>query len=276
MARQPTVLITGASAGIGKAIAETLLQHDYTVIVAARRVAKMEDLAEKGAHPIPLDISKEESIAALVAEVEERYGGVDILINNAGFGLYGPLEDIPLEAVRYQFEVNLFGLARLTQLLLPHMRAQGSGKIVNISSMGARMYTPLGGWYHSTKHALEGLSDCLRLDLKQFGIDVILIQPGLIETEFGDVVMEGSLGKYAQEGPYAPLTHKVVSASEAKYHKPGHGSSPQLIADTVLKAITARRPRPRYVAGKYARSMMGVRKWLGDRVFDRLVFYMLG
>ena len=269
MAQQKTALVTGASSGMGKAIAKQLLKDGLTVIVAARRVAQMEDLKALGAYLIALDVSKEESLAAAAMEIEEQFGGVDILVNNAGFGLYGALEDVPLEEARYQFEVNVFGLARLTQLLVPQMRIQKSGKIINISSMGGKIYTPLGAWYHASKHAVEGLSDCLRIELAPFGIDVVVIEPGIIQTEFGNVV-EGPMKKHSGTGAYAQLAAKVANATANSYSQ-GGGSSPQVITDTVSRVVRARRPKTRYAVGKHARLMIGVRKWLGDRAFDRMV-----
>jgi len=199
-----TALVTGASSGIGKAIAEQLIKDGLSVIVAARRVDRMDDLKAMGAHPIALDVSKEESIAAAVEEIVRTHGGVDVLVNNAGFALYGAVEDMPLDEARYQFDVNLFGPARLTQLLLPHMRERRSGTIVNITSMGGKIYTPLGAWYHASKHALEGWSDCLRLELSPFGIDVVVVEPGIIRTEFGHV-LEGPMMKFSGEGAYATM-----------------------------------------------------------------------
>ncbi|MCU1652217.1 MAG: Estradiol 17-beta-dehydrogenase, partial [Pseudonocardia sp.] len=182
-----TVLVTGASSGIGKETAKTLLADGYAVYVAARRVDRMSELEQLGATALAMDITNDEDIVAAVKRITAERGGIDVLINNAGFGMYGAMEDTTLDDARYQFEVNLFGLARLTQLALPYMRDRGAGKIVNISSVGGKIYTPLGAWYHATKHALEGWSDSLRLELKPLGIDVIVIEPGIIRTEFGDV-----------------------------------------------------------------------------------------
>lgn len=182
---QPAALVTGASSGMGKAIARRLIDDGYLVYVAARSTDKMADLVQLGAVALRMDISKDAEIVAAVAAIAERSGGVDVLVNNAGYGLYGPVEEIGLDEARYQFEVNVFGAARLTQLLLPAMRAKGRGTIVNITSMGGKIYTVLGAWYHATKHALEGWSDSLRLELEPFGIRVVVIEPGLIETGFG-------------------------------------------------------------------------------------------
>ena len=163
-------LVTGASAGMGKDFARALLDEGMIVYAAARRLEQMQDLAELGAITVKMDITKEEDIQTLVQQINKDHGAVDVLINNAGFGLYGAVEDVDINDARYQFEVNLFGLARLTQALLPAMREQGSGTIINISSMGGKVYAPFGAWYHATKHALEGWSDCLRLELKDFGM----------------------------------------------------------------------------------------------------------
>jgi short-subunit dehydrogenase len=192
-----------------------------------------------------------------------------VLVNNAGFGLYGPVEDIGIDEARYQFEVNLFGLARLTQLLLPAMREKGAGTIVNISSMGGKVYTLLGAWYHATKHALEGWSDCLRLELAPFGILVVIVEPGLIETAFGDVLADKLLQR-SGSGAYGKLTQAVAMSTKAAYGQ-GRGTDPSVIARTVSMAVKAKKPRTRYVAGKYAKPMILIRKWLGDRIFDRVI-----
>lgn len=269
MARKLTALVTGASSGMGKVIAKQLLKDGYEVLAAARRVDKMDDLKALGAHVLELDVSKEESITQAFAAIEARFGGVDILVNNAGFGLFGAIEDVPLDEARYQFEVNMFGLARMTQLVLPHMRAEKAGKIVNMSSMGGRIYTPLGGWYHATKHAVEGFSDCLRLELAPFGIDVIVIEPGIIQTEFGGVA-GASMQAFSDKGAYRGLVDRVVAATARSYAN--GGSSPaQMVADTVSRALATRRPRTRYVVGKLARPLISARAWLGDRLYDRLI-----
>ncbi len=267
----PVVLITGASSGIGKATAKRLLQEGFPVYAAARRVEQMQDLERMGATVLKMDVTHEEDIAAGVERINEERGGADILVNNAGFGLYGPVEETPLDAARYQFEVNLFAAARLTQLVLPGMREKGAGKIVNISSIGGKVYSPLGSWYYATKHALEGWSDCLRWELKRFGIDVIIIQPGLIRTEFGSVAF-GSLAEKSRDSVYSEIVDRLAARLDGY----GGGSSPSVIADTVLKAIRAKRPRTRYAAGRFAKATLLFRKFASDRMFDRLLDRLAG
>ncbi|QFY61313.1 oxidoreductase [Rhizobium grahamii] len=272
--RKKTALVTGASSGMGKAIAKRLISDGYKVYVAARRVEKMDDLARMGATPLRMDISNEDEIRAAVETILAQTGGVDVLVNNAGFGLYGPVEDIDVDEARYQFEVNVFGPARLTQMLLPAMRRRGAGTIVNITSMGGKIYTLLGAWYHATKHALEGWSDSLRLELAPLGIRVVVVEPGLIETGFGDVVADGLL-KRSGEGPYAKVTQAVAKSTREAYGH-GRGTDPVVIAGIVSKAVAARKPRTRYVAGKYAKPMIMIRNWFGDRLFDRVIMSQMG
>ncbi len=258
---------------MGRVIATRLVKDGFQVIAAARRTEQMSDLRKLGAVIIPLDISREESISAAVAEIESKFGGLDVLVNNAGFGLYGAVEDVSLADARYQFEVNLFGLARLTQLLLPAMRNKGAGKIINITSMGGKIYTPLGAWYHASKHALEGWSDCLRLELADKGIQVVVIEPGIIRTDFGNVLSK-NLRKYIGRSAYSDLTKKVADSTD-RYTEKNLGSSPEVIADTVAKSVSARRPKTRYVAGQYAKMTIFMRKWFGDFVYDKMVMSML-
>lgn len=267
-----TVLVTGASSGMGRATAEKLLAEGYAVYAVARRAERMKDLAERGATVVAVDVTVERDVVSLVERITAERGGVDVLVNNAGFGLYGAMEDVTLEEARYQFEVNLFGLARLTQLVLPGMRERGSGKIVNISSMGGKIYTPLGAWYHATKHALEGWSDCLRLELAPLGIDVIVIEPGMIDTEFGDV-LSGPLLERSGAGAYATMAKRVADGTRKNYAS--GATPPSVIADLIARAIVARRPRTRYAAGRYAKMLITTRKWLGDRVYDRSIMARL-
>ncbi|MCR4468268.1 oxidoreductase [Burkholderia sp. SCN-KJ] len=267
--KRKTALVTGASSGMGKAIAQRLIKDGYLVYVAARSVDKMDDLARLGAEPLRMDLSRDDEIVDGVKFILSRTGGVDVLVNNAGFGLYGPVEEISIDEARYQFEVNLFGAARLTQLLLPAMRARRSGYIVNITSMGGKMYSILGAWYHATKHALEGWSDCLRLEVAEFGIKVVIVEPGVIETGFGDAATD-SIVKRSASGPYGRLV-QMVAKSIKKTYGHGTGSDPRVIADVVSKAVSSRKPRTRYAAGKFAKMLIRMRVWLGDRMFDRII-----
>jgi len=264
-----TILVTGASSGMGKATALTLLSDGHRVYAAARRIEQMRDLEERGAILLQMDITNDEQVVAAVDLITAEHGGVDVLINNAGFGMYGAMEDTTIADARYQFEVNVFGVARLTQLVLPYMRQKGAGTIVNVSSMGGKIYTPLGTWYHATKHAIEGWSDSLRLELKQFGIDVIIIEPGITAIEFGTSLLDPMLAR-SGKGAYADFTAKVAAAT-VKSNESGGGSSPDVIADVIAKAIATRRPKTRYAAGQLARPLILARKLVGDRVFDRIV-----
>lgn len=265
-----TVLVTGASSGMGKDFAQRLLKEGMTVYAAARSVDKMADLAEAGAIVLAMDITKEDDVVAVAERIRSDVGSLDVLINNAGYGQYGPVEDTPIDTARYQFEVNLFGLARLTQLMLPTMRENGKGLIINISSMGGKMYTPLGAWYHATKHALEGWSDCLRVELKQHGIDVVIIEPGLIRTGFGDAV-EHSFQR-AENSAYNGMIDALIKGTEATYSNP-RISAPSVITDLVVRAIRAPRPKTRYAAGYMGRPLMFLRWLLPDRWFDWILMW---
>lgn len=268
------VLVTGASSGIGAATASRLVIAGYTVYGAARRVERISELP--GVIPIEMDVTDEAQVSAAVEGIMSEQGRLDVLVNNAGFAQYGPVEEVSIDAARYQFEVNLFGLGRLTQLVIPHMREQGSGTIVNISSMGGRIYTPLGAWYHATKHALEGWSDCLRVELKPLGIDVIIIEPGSITTEFTEVVTQHSseLPSATASSPYRDLTEKVTrTMADPDFVK--KSSPPTVIADTILTALSTSKPKSRYMAGYLAKPMWALRRFGGDGLYDRAVARIL-
>jgi short-subunit dehydrogenase len=269
MKNKKVALVTGASSGIGKATAKKLLEDGLIVYVAARRMEKMQDLEELGATAIKMDITVEDDIQNVVSRIKKNDDGVDVLVNNAGYAIYGAVEDTNIEDARRQFDVNIFGLARLTQLVLPYMREQRSGKIINISSMGGKIYTPLGAWYHATKHALEGWSDCLRLELAQFGIDVVIIEPGIIETEFGDV-MSGPMMERSGNTAYSDFA-KAVSKSVAESYEKGGGSPPSVVAEAISKAVNSKNPKTRYTMGKFAKPMLFLRKYLSDNLFDKAV-----
>ncbi|NET32626.1 MAG: SDR family NAD(P)-dependent oxidoreductase [Cyanothece sp. SIO1E1] len=265
MDSKKVALVTGASAGIGKATVKQLLNDGMIVYAAARRLEKMEDLARLGAHPLKMDITIEEDIQRVVETITSKHGQVDVLVNNAGYAVYGSVEEVSIDQARRQFEVNIFGLARLTQLLLPGMRENGFGKIVNISSVGGKIYTPLGAWYHGTKHALEGWSDVLRLEVQRFGIDVIIIEPGGIETEF-EGVMTDPMKENSGNGPYKVFVDSLIrEAGKVQFSKP------EVISEVISKAVHARKPKTRYVAGSMAKPLLFIRYWFSDRFFDRLL-----
>lgn len=268
------ILISGASSGMGKEAAKRLAEQGHQVYAAARRLGKMDDLKEYGIVTLALDLVKSEDNKKVVDLILDKEKKIDVLINNAGFGLYGAVEDIPLEAARYQFEVNLFGLADLTRQVLPSMRARKSGRIINTSSMGGKVYTSLGAWYHASKHALEGWSDCLRLELSDFGIDVVIIEPGIIKTNFFNVVAENAL-KYMKNSAY----QKQLEPYQKMLNDPKKmemGSDVSVIARVFVKAVNARRPKTRYVKGMMARPAIFMRQFFGDRIFDRLISRAFG
>ncbi len=209
------VLVTGCSSGIGRATAQRLAAGGWTVYASARRLETVADL--DGCRPLQLDVTDDASMRAAVERIEEEEGAVGVLVNNAGYSQSGAVESVPLDDARRQFETNVFGLARLTQLVLPGMRRQGWGRVVNVSSMGGRLTFPGGGWYHASKHAVEALSDALRFEVQGFGIDVVVIEPGLIRTSFA----EAAVGSIEQDdGPYARFNAAVGAATAGVYENP--------------------------------------------------------
>jgi NAD(P)-dependent dehydrogenase (short-subunit alcohol dehydrogenase family) len=262
-------LVTGASSGIGASTARKLLDLGFTVYGAARRAERLQSLADEGMHPLRMDVTDESSIVDGLASIAEETGRLDVLVNNAGYGSYGAVEDVEIAEARRQFEVNVFGAMRLTQLVLPVMRKQGSGRIVNISSMGGKIYTPLGGWYHATKFAIEALSDCLRLEVSQFGIDVIIIEPGGIATEWGGIAAD-NLETTARDGPYKAQAEAMAKSLRAD-GSANRNSPPSVIADVIGKAVTARRPRTRYAVGFGAKPLISAGWLLGDRQYDAFI-----
>jgi NAD(P)-dependent dehydrogenase (short-subunit alcohol dehydrogenase family) len=260
------VLITGTSSGIGEETVKGLIAAGYTVYAGARRLDRMKSLADAGAHVLALDVTDDDSMTAAVKTVLQETGRIDVLINNAGYGSYGALEDVPPEEARRQFDVNIFGLARLIQLVLPAMRAQCSGRIVNISSIGGKFGEAFGSWYHATKYAVEGLSDSLRMELYPFGIDVVVIQPGATHSEWSKIAHD-SLLKYSGDGPY-----RKGAVAHAQMMDAGHQTSipapPSVVAKTIVQAVQSRKPKTRYVTGGMAGQMLFMRRVLSDRAFD--------
>jgi NAD(P)-dependent dehydrogenase (short-subunit alcohol dehydrogenase family) len=265
------VLITGCSSGIGHATAEHLAARGWTVYASARRTESIADLAERGCKTLALDVTDEDSMRAAVAAVEAAEGAVGALVNNAGYSQSGALETLPLDRLRAQFETNVFGLVRLCQLVLPGMRRQGGGRIVNVSSMGGRLTFPGGGAYHGTKHAVEALSDALRFEVRGFGVDVILIEPGLIKTRFGETAA-GSIDTAVADGddPYASFNAAVGAATAEVYEGPlaRLGGGPETVARAIERAISSRRPKTRYKVTPSARLILAQRRLLSDRAWD--------
>ena len=267
--QRPVVLLTGASSGIGYDVAPLLVRYGYTVYGAARRVEKIEELASEGVKALSMDVTDEASMEAAVQQIIDAEGRIDVLINNAGYGSYGAIEDVPIDEARRQFEVNLFGLARLTQLVLPHMRAQGSGRILNISSMAGRITSPLGAWYHATKYALEAFSDALRMEVEEFGIDVVIIEPGGIKTPWG-LIAADPLEESSRKGVYAEQAQRVAANMRKLYSPSSSLSEPKVISKAILRALEARCPKTRYLVGFGAKPSVFLHTVLPDRLFDKV------
>ena len=265
------VLITGCSSGIGRASALRLARSGWTVYATARRPESIAELADAGCRTLALDVTDEDSMRTAVASVEQAEGAVGVLINNAGYSQSGAIETVPMEAVRRQFETNVFGVVRLTQLVLGKMRAQRWGKIVNVGSMGGLLSFPGAGHYHATKHALEAISDALRFELRGFGIDVILLEPGLITTEFGETASASmtDVGD-AQDDPYAHFNATVATVTTGAYDGPMSrlGAGPDRVAKVIERAITRRRPPARITITASAKLSIVTRRLLSDRAWD--------
>jgi NAD(P)-dependent dehydrogenase (short-subunit alcohol dehydrogenase family) len=270
-----TVLITGCSTGIGRATAERLAARGWKVYATARDVQKIGDLADVGCEVLPLDVTDEDSMRAAVAEVERREGAVGVLVNNAGYSQSGAVEEVPMEKVRRQFETNVFGLVRMCQLVLPGMRRQGWGRIVNISSMGGRLTFPGGAYYHATKYAVEAISDALRFEVAGFGVEVTVVEPGLIRTHFADAAT-GSMDGNASpaDGPYAGFSAAVEKVVRDNYERGPFlmlGGGPETVAETIERAISVARPRTRYAVTPSAHIFIALRRILPDRAWDAVV-----
>ena len=277
MTHKRIALVTGASSGIGADAAVRLADAGFVVYGAARRQDRLEPLARHGVRPLALDVTDEESLTAAVAHVVAESGRIDVLVNNAGYGSYGAIEDVDLEEARRQFDVNVFGLARLTQLVLPHMRAQRSGTIINVSSMGGRFVTPLGAWYHASKYAVEALSDALRIEARPFGIHVAVVEPGSIRTEWGAIAAEQLLATSAETGAYTRLADGVartLAASSAPANRTASG--PGVVGRTIVRIAQSRRPRTRYRVGFGAIPATWLKAILPERAFDRLIRLAFG
>jgi NADP-dependent 3-hydroxy acid dehydrogenase YdfG len=267
------VLITGCSSGIGRASADLLVKAGHTVYATARRTETLAELEAAGARVLALDVTSEDSMAAAVEHIEAEHGRVGTLVNNAGYGEYGTIEEADLDRVRKMFETNVFGLARLTQLVLPGMRRAHRGRVINIGSMGGRMTFPVGGYYHATKYAVEAISDALRNEVRRFGIDVVLIEPGMTRTGFEDNVhssVANGSGTQA-DSPYAALLASNAANTSGGYSNPLMATGPESVARVVLKALESEHPRSRYLLTPVAKAMVTARTLGGDRVWDTLV-----
>jgi short-subunit dehydrogenase len=265
------ILVTGASSGMGKVFAQDLAKEGHIVYGAARRTDLLDDLSKKGVQTIALDVTNDASMKSCVQTILEKEGRIDVLVNNAGYGSYGTIEEVSMEEAKRQLDVNVFGLARMTQLVLPGMRKQKSGKIINISSIGGKIATPFGAWYHASKFAVEGMSDSLRLEVAPFGIDVVVIEPGGVKSEWATIAYD-NLIKTTENTAYKDMADKFKKAFETTVSK---NAEPEVISRLVSKAISAKKPKTRYVGGYMAKPALFFRKWFGDRTMDKVLLSQL-
>jgi NAD(P)-dependent dehydrogenase (short-subunit alcohol dehydrogenase family) len=267
------VLVTGCSSGIGRATAERLVARGWTVYASARRIDSIADLEARGCRLLALDVTDEASMQAAVAAVCEQEGAVGALVNNAGYSQSGAIEEVPMAEVRRQFETNVFGLVRMCQLVLPGMRAQGHGRIVNVSSMGANFTFPGGGFYHATKYAVEAISDALRFEVANFGVDVVIVQPGFIRTQFAAAATDAIDAATPADGPYAAFNAAVAGSTQSVYEGPlaRLGGGPETVARTIERAIASKSPKIRYRVTPSARLLVGQRALMTDGMWDRFL-----
>ncbi|GJF27376.1 short-chain dehydrogenase/reductase [Kitasatospora sp. NE20-6] len=272
MSTPRTVLITGCSTGLGRQAALALHRLGHRVHATARRPGTLAGLSDLGIATLPLDVTDEASMAAAVAAVEEAHGQVDVLVNNAAYGLHRPVELASPEEVRAQFDTNVFGLVRMAQLVLPGMRRAGHGRIVNISSMGGRFSPPGGAFYHATKHAVEAISDSLRLEVAPFGVEVVVVQPGPTMTEFGGTAVGTMPGGAHHGGPYGSFTTELAELYATRAFTRRNGAvTAETATRVVVRAATVRRPRARYAIGAMARGTMIAKRLLPDAAFDAIM-----
>lgn len=266
-------LVTGASSGIGEAAAVALAEAGWTVVGAARRLERLESLRTKGVTPHVVDVSDDDSMVTLVDDVVAEHGRIDVLVNNAGYSVFGAVEDVPVEVARRQLEVNVLGLSRMSQLVLPHMRAAGAGRIINIASVAGHVSEPLGGWYHASKYAVEALSDAMRMELAPHGVRVAIIEPGAIRTEFGDIAAD-SLAEYSGSGAYAAQARRMARAHERMFG--ADAAEVDVVVDAIVHAATARRPRSRYQVPASARAIVAATKVVPSPAMDAVMGRMFG
>lgn len=273
-ARKEVLLVTGASSGMGRETAITLAKKGYKVYAAARRMNKLNELKKAGCIPLELDVADNQSIEQAVKVIEQQDGGVDVLFNNAGIAIQGSVEEMTIEDAKKMFEVNVFGLARLTQLVIPYMRKKGSGKIINNSSIAGKVHGPLSAWYVASKHAVEGFSSSLRVELMPFGVDVVIIRPGAIST--------GLIGSYVDDmtelsgnGPYAKMTKVLADWSKSRDNNPKYSSPPSVIANCVLEIVQSKKPKTAYMVGKTSKQMIWSRRLMSDKMLDKMMLNFL-
>ena len=268
---QKVVLITGTAYGLGKSTAELLIDKGHIVYGGDILVEENLYLNDIGGTALEMDVTNQEHIDKAINQIISEQGRVDVLVNNAGLGVYGAIEDVSMEDIYYQYDVNLFGLARVTKAVLPYMREKESGLIINISSVLGETYGPLAGWYLSTKHALEGWSDALRVELKEFDIDVVVVQPGAINTNFSNVT-KTYIDKYRENSAYQHLYGEPITDTGNEVLS--NQSDPIVIAKVINKAMNARNPKTRYAAGAYSKIGIFLRKIMTDKMFDRFILFI--
>ena len=268
---QKVVLITGTAYGIGKSTAELLIDKGHIVYGGDILVEENLYLNDIGGTALEMDVTNQEHIDKAINQIISEQGRVDVLVNNAGLGVYGAIEDVSMEDIYYQYDVNLFGLARVTKAVLPYMREKENGLIINISSVLGETYGPLAGWYLSTKHALEGWSDALRVELKEFDIDVVVVQPGAINTNFSNVT-KTYIDKYRENSAYQHLYGEPIT--DTGNDVLSNQSDPIVIAKVINKAMNARNPKTRYAAGAYSKIGIFLRKIMTDKMFDRFILFI--
>ena len=269
--KQKVVLITGTALGIGKSTAEYLIDKGHIVYGGDILIEENLYLNDIGGTALEMDVTNQNHIDNAVTKIIFEHGRIDVLVNNAGLGVYGAIEDVSMEDIYYQYDVNLFGLARVTKAVLPHMRDKKSGLIINISSVLGETYGPLAGWYLSTKHALEGWSDALRVELKEFDIDVVVVQPGAINTNFSNVT-KTYIDKYRENSAYQHLYGEPIT--DTGNDVLSNQSDPIVIAKVINKAMSARNPKTRYAAGAYSKIGIFLRRIMTDKMFDRFILFI--
>ena len=269
MLNNKVVFISGASSGIGYSTAVLLAKQGFKVYAGARRIEKMESLKKYGISALYLDVTDNSSCINAIQSIINNEGKIDVLINNAGYGLFGAIEDTSLEQAKNQFEVNLFGLANLSKLTIPYMKKHKFGKIINISSMGGRFVSPFGGWYHASKYAVEAVSDALRMELSQFNIQVILVEPGIIKTNWDNIAFN-NLIKTSQGGDYENFANKITENFKKIYnHK--FATNPEIVAKVILNVINSEKVKSRYLVGFLSNILVFLHNILPEKIFDLVI-----